>query len=175
MNKRWHILNVNNTFGNVFKATPAIAFRKKTSLRQIIGINRISHNQKLLTVKQNVTKECIPCNTLRCLSCQQIIATTTFESIQAKEKFNIYHKISCQSNYIISLLDNYLSASKMSALQNIPCQKVRNSLSLKLEPRRGYKKSHAIKAYKHLNNWKHVFHKDGKLIIIEQLKNIKNT
>ena len=60
----------------------------------------------LLKVKQNVTKgECIPCNTSRCLSCQQIIATTTFESIQTKEKFNIYHKISCKSNYIIYLLE----------------------------------------------------------------------
>ena len=29
INKHWHILNINNTFGNVFKATPIIAFREK--------------------------------------------------------------------------------------------------------------------------------------------------
>ena len=29
INKHWHILNINNTFGNIFKATPIIAFRKK--------------------------------------------------------------------------------------------------------------------------------------------------
>ena len=43
INKYWHILNINKTFGNVFKVTPVIAFRKNTSLRQIIGTNTISH------------------------------------------------------------------------------------------------------------------------------------
>ena len=64
INKHCYILNIDNTFGNVFKATPVIAFRKNISLRQIIGTNTISHNQKLLKVKQNVTKgKCITCNT----------------------------------------------------------------------------------------------------------------
>ena len=101
------MLNINNTFANVFKATPVIAFRKNTSLRQIIGTNTINHNQEPLKVKQSVTKgECIPCNISPCLSYQQIIATTTFESIQTKEKFNIYNiysKISCKSKYVIYL------------------------------------------------------------------------
>ena len=56
INNHWHILNINNTFGNVFKATPVIAFHRNTSLRQIIGTDTISHNKKLLKVKQNVTK-----------------------------------------------------------------------------------------------------------------------
>ena len=86
------MLNINNTFTNVFKVTPVIAFHKNTSLREIIGTNIISHNQEPLKVKQNVTKgECIPCNTSRCPSYQQIIAATIFESIQTKEKFNIYN------------------------------------------------------------------------------------
>ena len=109
INKHWYILNINNKFGNVFKATPVIAFRKNTSLRQIIGTNAISHNQKHLKAKKDVAKgECIPCNTSRYLSCQQLIAATTFESMQTKEKFNIYPKISCQSNYMIYLYMIYL-------------------------------------------------------------------
>ena len=56
INKRWHILNINNTFGNVFKATLVLDFRKNPSLRQIIGTNTIRHKQKLLKVKQNATK-----------------------------------------------------------------------------------------------------------------------
>ena len=32
--KHWHILNINNTFGNVLKATPAIAFHINTLLKQ---------------------------------------------------------------------------------------------------------------------------------------------
>ena len=66
INKHWHILNINNTFGDVSRGTPVTTFRKNTSLRQIIGTNTFSHNQKLLKVKQNVTKgDCIPCNTSR--------------------------------------------------------------------------------------------------------------
>ena len=51
INKHWHILNINNAFGNVFKSTPGIAFRKNKSLKQIIGTNTIKDNQKLLKVK----------------------------------------------------------------------------------------------------------------------------
>ena len=76
------------------------------SLRQIIGTNTIRDNQKLLKVKQNVTKgEWIPCNTLSCLSCQQIILTATFAGTQTKEQFNIYHNVSCKINYVIYLLE----------------------------------------------------------------------
>ena len=34
-------------FEDAFKATPAITFRKNTSLRQIMGANTIRPNQKL--------------------------------------------------------------------------------------------------------------------------------
>ena len=157
INKRWHILNINNTFGNVFKATPVMAFPKNTSLRQIIGTNTISHNQNPLKVTQNVTKrECISCNTSRLLSCQQIISTTKFESIQTKEKFDIYHKISCKSNYVIYLIQ-YIGKSE--PLFCIILNKHRKNI----------KNLHAIEACKHFNNCNHVFHKYGKLMLIEQL------
>ena len=101
----------------------------------------------------------------RCLSCKPIIATTTFESIQTEEQFNMYHRISCK-NYCYLL-------SRRSTLQNTVCRKVRNSFSHKSEQsQKGNKKS---KACKHFNNWNHVSHKHGKCILIEQLSNIKNT
>ena len=37
--KYWHVLYINNAFGNVLKATPVIAFRKNPSLIQIIDTN----------------------------------------------------------------------------------------------------------------------------------------
>ena len=52
INKHWHISNINNTFGIVFKAPTVITFRKNTSLREIIATNTINHKQK---VKQNVS------------------------------------------------------------------------------------------------------------------------
>ena len=53
----YNILNINNTFGNVLKATPVITLRKNTLLRQIVGENTIRDNQKLLKIKQK--GECI--------------------------------------------------------------------------------------------------------------------
>ena len=38
--KQRHILNINNTFGNVFKPKPAIGFRQKIPLRQVIDKTR---------------------------------------------------------------------------------------------------------------------------------------
>ena len=35
--------------------------------------------------------------------------------------------------------------------------------------------SNAIEECQHFNNWSHVFHKQGKFILIEQINNIKNT
>ena len=46
INKHWHLLDVNNTFRNAFKATPVIVFCKNTSLRKIIGANKTRDNRK---------------------------------------------------------------------------------------------------------------------------------
>ena len=118
-----------------------MAFRKNTLLRKIIGRNTIRHNQKLMMFKQNLTKgQCIAYNTSRCLLCQQIIATTTFERTQTKEKFNIYYTISWKKSYVIYLLECLLC--KIQSLQNTVCLKVGNPFSHKIDqPQKGYKKS----------------------------------
>ena len=109
-----------------------------------------------------------PCHTSRCLSCQQLIATTTFESIQTKEKLNIYHKISCKSNYVIYLLECLLYKMQYVGKSETPFHIRLNN------HRKDIKDPHAIEACKHFNNCNHVFHKHGKFILIEQLNNIKN-
>ena len=115
-------------------------------------------------VKQNVAKrECIPCNTSRCFSCQQIIATL-FESIQIKEKLNTYHKISCKINYVIYLLECLSCEIQYVGKSETP-------FYIRLNNHwKDIKNLHTIKACKHFNNWNHVFHKHGKFILIEQLR-----
>ena len=72
-------------------------FRKGTSLKQIIGTNTIHNNGKLIKTKINHhTGKCIPCNSTRCLCCQQLISKTTFKSNQTNKTFKIYHSISCK-------------------------------------------------------------------------------
>ena len=92
---------------------------------------------------------------------QQIIAKTTFESIQTKEKFNIYHKISCKSNYVIYLLECLLSKIQYVRKSETPF-KIRLN-----KDRKNIKNTHSIEACKYFNNWNHVFHKHGKFILIK--------
>ena len=54
INKHWHILNINNTFGNVFKATPVIAFRKNTSLKGALsGLRQFLATRSSLKMMKN--------------------------------------------------------------------------------------------------------------------------
>ena len=139
-------------------------------LRQLIGTYTIRHNNKILKVKQNATTgECIPYNTSPCLSCQQIRATTTFESTQTNEKINIYQKVSCKSNYII-----YLLKCLLYKIQFV--RKLKTTFHIRWNNhRKNIKNPNAIEACQYFNNWNHTLHKYGTFILNEQLNNIKNT
>ena len=107
INKHWHILNINSSFKEIFNSSQLmIAFRKNTSLKQLIGTNTIENNQKFLTPSQTTTAgQCTPCYTSWLLCCQQVLKTTTFTSIQTRETFTIFHQVTCHSNYLIYLLE----------------------------------------------------------------------
>ena len=107
INKHWHILNIDSSFKEIFNSSQLmIAFRKNTSLKQLIGTNTIRNNQKFLTPTQTTTAgQCTPCYTSRSLCCQQVLKTTTFTSTQTKETFTIFHQVTSHSNYVIYLLE----------------------------------------------------------------------
>ena len=107
INKHWHILNIDSSFKEIFNSSQLmIAFRKNTSLKQLIGTNTIRNNQKFLTPTQTTTAgQCTPCYTSRSLCCQQVLKTTTFTSTQTRETFTIFHQVTCHSNYVIYLLE----------------------------------------------------------------------
>ena len=50
INKHWHVLNIDNSFKEIFNSSQlTIAFHKNTSLKQLIGTNTIRNNQKVIT------------------------------------------------------------------------------------------------------------------------------
>ena len=62
------MLQANESCKETFSTLPIIAFRKSTSLKQIIGTNTIHNNEKLIKTKINHdTGKCVPCNSTRCL------------------------------------------------------------------------------------------------------------
>ena len=80
-----------------------MAFRKNTSLKQLIGTNTIRNSQKFLTPTETKTAgQCSPCYTSRSLYRQQVLKTT-FTSTQTGETF--FHQVTCHSNYAIYLLE----------------------------------------------------------------------
>ena len=147
-----------------------IAFRKNTSLKQLIGTNTIRNNQKFLTPTQTTTAgQCTPCYTSRSLCCQQVLKTTTFTSTQTRETFTIFHQVTCHSNYVIYLLECI-----MCKIQYVG--KSETSFNIRLNNhRKDIKKPNTIEACKHFNNNEHIFSKHGKFTITEQLQNINTT
>ena len=107
INKHWHILSIDSSFKEIFNnLQPMIAFRKNSSLKQLIGTNTIRKNQKFLTpTLTTTTGQCTPFCTSRSLCCQQVLETTTFTNTQIREAFTIFPQVTCHSNCVIYLLE----------------------------------------------------------------------
>ena len=119
--KHWHILQANQSRKETFSMLPITSFRKTTSLKQIIGTNTIHNNEKLVKTKINHhIGKCVPCNSTRCLCCQQFISTTTFKSNQTNKTFNIYHWVICKSSFVIYLLECYICKIHYVGKSEIP-------------------------------------------------------
>ena len=150
-----------------FSTLPIIAFRKSTSLKQIIGTNTIHNNEKLIKTKNNNhTGKYIPCNSTRSLCCQQLISTATSKSNQNNKTFKIYHRVNCKSSFVIYLLECYICNIQYFGKSETP-------FNIRLHKhRKDVKNPNVIPACKYFNRHDQCFHNHGKVIIIEQPRNI---
>ena len=108
-------MNIDSSFKEIFNSSQLmIAFRKNTSLKQLIGITItittiIRNNQILLTPTQTATAgECTPCYTSRSLCCKEVLKIKTFTSTQTREAFTIFHQVTCHSVCVIYLLERIM-------------------------------------------------------------------
>ena len=53
LTKHWHILQAKQSCKKTFSTLPIVAFRKGTSLKQIIGTNTIHSNERRIKTKNN--------------------------------------------------------------------------------------------------------------------------
>ena len=80
--------------------------------------------------------------------------------------FKIYHWINCKSSFVIYLLEWYICSIQYAGKSETP-------FNIRLNNHRKYvKNSNAIPASKHFNKHDHDFNNHGKIIIIEQPRNI---
>ena len=104
MNRNWNILQINNEFHRVFKDTPMIAFKRSKNHQEITGSHTVKQG-----FKKNLTR--LNGNSMHCsstrpsLCCTQVLNTQTFTNQQTKRTFNIFHKLTCQSQYVIYLME----------------------------------------------------------------------
>ena len=105
------MLHSNQSFKKTFNTLPMVAFRKDTSLKQIIGTNTIHNSEKLIKTKINhQTGKFSPCNSTPCLCCQQLISTATFKNNQTNKTFKIYHRVNWKTASLITY-QNTISAT----------------------------------------------------------------
>ena len=168
LDKHWHILKSNNQHEQIFKENPIIAFRKNKSLKDIIGGNTIEENKRKLKVKKKTTGKCSPCFSNKGLCCNHILNTSTFQSSQTKETFNIYHHVNCKSKYVIYLLQCDLCNCQYIGKSETP-------FNIRLNNhRKDVSSINAIPACKHFNKPAHNFNTHAKFTIIEKLEKTVN-
>ena len=109
------------------------------------------------------------CNTTRsALFCMQAVNTNTFKSNQTKRVLNIYHTITCKSQWIIYLLECILCNTQYTG-------KSETSFSNRLNNHwKDVSNSKAIPACVHFRKEGYNFIQYAKFTLIEQLNETKN-
>ena len=167
IDKNWHILQLNDQLQKTFSEKPVISYRRNRNLKDIIGSNIIS-NEKVVRKKVSLKQQqryCSPCNSRRNnLCCKQDLKTNTFKSTSTNEEFKIYHELTCKSTYLIYLLE-----CQLHKVQYIG--KCETPFNIRLNNhRKDVKNPQSIPACKHFNSTDHIYERDAKFILIEQLK-----
>ena len=162
-------MEINTKFHGLFQATPMIAFKHIKNLPLIIGGHTVKQGKIFKKNMARLNGKSVPCNSTRpSLCCTQVLKTQTFMSQQTKRTFNIFHKLTCKSQYAIYLMEYILCK-----IQYIG--KSKNPFNLRLNNHR--KDVNNPKAIPTCNNFKihgHSFMKHAKFTLIEQLTKISN-
>ncbi len=165
VDKHWNILQINGKMQEIFQEKPMMAYRRNQNLGDILGQKTIRNNK---VVRKDTSKQkgnCRPCLTRNDnLCCKQIQRTTTFRSHVTKKRYNIFHRVTCKSKYVIYLLEcsicqiQYVGKSEWP--MNIRINKHRNDVF----------RDDAIHVCQHFKQPGHNFTRDAKITIIEELK-----
>ena len=169
VNGNWNILQINAKLHGVFQVTPVIAFKHSKNLQEIIGGHTVKQGK---VFKKNLVRlkgKSVPCSSTRPSLCYtQILNTQTFMSQQTKRTFNIFHKLTCKSQYVTYLMECILCKIKYVGKSKTP-------FNLRLNNHRKHVNNlKAIPVFNHFKIHGHNFVKHVKFTLIEQLTEISN-
>lgn len=168
--KNWNILQINPHFHHVFGVTPTLAFKRNKNIQELIGGNLIRNGKLVRRNKnQNEKGKSMACNTTRTsLCCTQVVNTNTFKSNQTNRVFNIYHEITCKSQWVIYLLECILCNIQYVGKSETP-------FNIRLNNhRKDVNSPKAIPACLHFRKERHNFLKHARFTLIEELSEKDN-
>ena len=109
MNRNWNILQLSNEFHGVFQTKLMTVFKRSKNLQEILGANTFKQRKAFKKILLMLNVKSMPCSSTRPSSCcAQIINTQTFMIQQTKRTFNLFHKLTCKSQYVIYLIECFM-------------------------------------------------------------------
>ena len=146
-----------------------IAFKHSKNLHKIIGGHRVKQGKVFKKNLARLNYKSMPCSSMRpSLCCTQVLNTHTFMSHQTKRMFNIFHKLTRKSQYVM-----YLMECILCKIQNVGKSKTPFNLRLN-NHRKDVNKLKAISACNHFKIHGHNFMKHTKFTPIQSLTEISN-
>ena len=158
------------TLQGLFQEEPIAAFKRNRNLKELIGSNCIE-NRKVKRAKNKFTiGKCSPClSRTGSLCCSQLTSTMTYNSQETKRKFKIYHKVNCQNECVIYLMECTLCNKQYAGKAETPFNFRLNN------HRKDTKNPNAILACRHFERQGHKFNSHTKFIIIDKLVNTSSS
>lgn len=103
LRKYWYILQRDPYLKTSILKNPRIIYRRPPTLKSILAPSRLKQHRQKESVE--LTKGIFRCGKARCLCCREIAhKEKTFVSTQTGESFNVDFRLSCQSAYVIYLV-----------------------------------------------------------------------
>ena len=119
------------------------------------------HTSKKITGK---SKPCFARTDTLC--CKHVIDTQTFKSNTTNKSCNIYHELTCKSEYVIYIMECIKCKKQYVGKSEWP-------FNIRLNNhRKDLKRIDAIPAIRHFSQTGHNFEHDAKFTIIEQIRNL---
>ena len=89
-----------------------MAFKRCSNLRDILGSNTIENNKVKRHTSKKMTGKSKPCFARAdTLCCKHVIDAQTFKSNTTNKLYNIYHELTCKSEYVIYIME-YIKCKK---------------------------------------------------------------
>ena len=144
-----------------------IAFKRSKNLQEITGGHAVKQGKVFKKNLARINGKSVPCSSTRpSLCCAQVLNTQTFMSQQTKRTFNIFHKLTCKSQYVSYLMECILCKIQYDGKSETPFNLRLNNHS------KNVSNPKAIPAFNHFKIHGHNFKKHAKFTLIEKLTEI---